>query len=196
MTSTRPWSININLWKEKPIKDKCLLFTWLALGKLKMTQLFCLAGSSFTATQKGKVLRIPARARAAAGDICVEKGFLAESSACRRPLLGWWIIFSMARAGSVGTGMWLVMVSPLQGSCALFGCYFPSLIFALVKQKPNWASHVWLPGKCDWRSWAPVRCSARAQNPTFPPQIEPLITCRCTPLRENIFGFPALFLVL
>lgn len=65
-----------------------LAFYLISSGKLEMIQLFCLAGSSFTAAQMGKNLRSRAHACAAAGEVCMEKGFLAVNFAGRRPSLG------------------------------------------------------------------------------------------------------------
>jgi len=82
------WPININLWQEKPIKDKCLPFTSLALGKLEMIQLCPLAGSSFTPAQTGKDLRSRARACAAAGDVCTGKRFSCSKFCLWKTLTG------------------------------------------------------------------------------------------------------------
>lgn len=91
----------------------------------------------------GNDLRSRARACAAAGQVCGEKGFLAESLACRRPSLGRWIIFSVAKAGFVGTVMRRDAVHcpvALQGLLSIVLLPFSILDYlfsALVKQKPN-----------------------------------------------------------
>lgn len=127
----------------------------------------------------------------------LQKGVsFAASFACRRPSLGWWFIFSVARAGLV-SAMWLIARPPCGGSWASFRCCFPSCDFCpcLSKSQMELCRFV-CPGKCDWRGWAPFVCSSRAQNAAFSPQTEP----RSHPhMRRHIPKgkslFPDLFLI-
>lgn len=100
--------------------------------------------------------------------VFLQKVLLAEDARWADGLFSPWL--ELVLSGPWCSGMWLIMLSPCEGSWASFCCYFLSLIFALVKRKPNWALHVWSPRKM-WLEelisfW--VLCKAQKMQPFHP----------------------------